>query len=671
MITTTSRNDKDNKDKDKDKDKDKSAPLLQQQQRQFISSSSNNNNNNNNNGDLSPPPPPPTTTTTTTTTTTIPICLLLLQQQQRRFFSSSSSSSNNNNNNNNNSDFSPPSSSKSESAPLILIHVSSNNSDSSPPPTTTKTTTTTIRRSFVVSTLFYKNRSLSPHDVEMPEAHQEVIDCQNTMTVVSVPSKQNIKALDSYKEESKVPEHQKQMSPCCTGRITGGVRCSDCKQFYCQTCLLSLHHYYHMLEKIKVIIPHPIQRMMDAAANAHLTTIPVPVCHGCVFRQQQKKGMQCHRDHVPCWCQKAQFKYDGYLVLPGFNFMMDTPLSSSRVINIHGFGDKPGLHSVLHFVIDPKLAHNVATLGAKARCLAASDAAAQVLHCKSVYLGSLDVTGKRHKCLVDLIILQGHKFKHQSKAMKPQISDFSTFMADQINNTLMFTFANRKPKHEATIIVGTFNNNAMGSKHNLLLVRFYHAPCAFQMTPAVINEFYDALSNHTMKNNIERMRFGGSSGIFDGLLSPAFFKMLDDPNVLPRWRTATMIIPERSHIQLVYINRDRIPQSFRYSMPQFGGQLSIDQELFFNKKFSFFTPFMESKIAAALLLQYLSRLHHLNIVPLVAVKHELGNWRLAQETAQAYGSGDHKGEILFQFASLNCCTLVQHPGGLVHYDSFG
>eukprot|EP00536_Pseudo-nitzschia_multiseries_P016572 jgi/Psemu1/46688/gm1.46688_g len=377
-----------------------------------------------------------------------------------------------------------------------------------------------------------------------------------------------------------------------------------------ETCLLSLHDY---MEKIKVIIPDPIQRMMDA--GEHLTTIPVPVCHGCVFRCQKKKVMQCHRDHLP-WCQKAQFKYDGYLVLPEFNFMINTSLSSSRVVDVRGFGEEPGLRGVLHFVIDPKLAHNIATSGA--RCLAASDAAAQVLHCKSVYLWCSDVTGKRRKCLVDLIILQGHKFKPQSKAMKPEISDFPTFTADQINNTLMFTFANRKPKHEVTIIVGTFHNNAM----------------------AVINELYDALSNRTMKNNIERMRFGQSSGILDGL-SPAFFKMLDDPNFLPRWWTATMIIPERSHIRLVYINRDGIPKSFRYSVPQFGGQLSIDRELFFNKKFNFFTPFMESKIAAALLLQDLSRSDHLNIVPL-AVKHVLSNWQLAQETAQTYGFGDHE-----------------------------
>eukprot|EP00536_Pseudo-nitzschia_multiseries_P006391 jgi/Psemu1/15115/gm1.15115_g len=78
---------------------------------------------------------------------------------------------------------------------------------------------------------------------------------------------------------------------------------------------------------------------------------------------------------------------------------------------------------------------------------------------------------------------------------------------------------------------------------------------------------------------------------------------------------------------------------------------------------------MASKIAAALLLQDLSHSHHLNIVP-PAVKYELSNWHLAQETAQAYGLGDHEGEILFQFASLNSCTLVQHPVGL-HYDSCG
>eukprot|EP00536_Pseudo-nitzschia_multiseries_P009301 jgi/Psemu1/22845/gm1.22845_g len=305
--------------------------------------------------------------------------------------------------------------------------------------------------------------------------------------------------------------------------------------------------------------------MMDA--GAHLTTIPVPVCHGCVFRRQKKKVMQCHRDHLP-WCQKAQFKYDGYLVLPEFNFMMDTPLSSSRVVDVHGFGEEPGLHGVLHFVIDPKLAHNIATSGAKACCLAASDDTAQVLCHESVYLWCSVVTGKCHKCLVDLIILQGHIFKPQSKAMKPEISDFPTFTAEQINNTLMFTFADRKPKHEVTIIVGTFDNNAMGSKHNLLLARFYHAPRAFQMTPTVINKLYDALSNRTMKNNIERMRFGGSSGIFDGL-SPAFFKMLDDPNFLPRWRMATMIIPERWYIFCVlFVRLGRAPRDRRQTFVQ-------------------------------------------------------------------------------------------------------
>ena len=58
-----------------------------------------------------------------------------------------------------------------------------------------------------------------------------------------------------------------------------------------------------------------------------------------------------------------------------------------------------------------------------------------------------------------------------------------------------------------------------------------------------------------------------------------------------------------------------------------------------------------------------------NVVQL-AVKHELSNWEKAKTFAMACGLGDNYEEILFQFCTLNTCTLVQHAVS-PHYDSFG
>ena len=56
-----------------------------------------------------------------------------------------------------------------------------------------------------------------------------------------------------------------------------------------------------------------------------------------------------------------KLKYDGSIVFPEYGLVIDSPLASSGVVDVHGLGPEDGLKAVQHFVVGYDLAKQLGT----------------------------------------------------------------------------------------------------------------------------------------------------------------------------------------------------------------------------------------------------------------------------------------------------------------------
>ena len=472
------------------------------------------------------------------------------------------------------------------------------------------------------------------------------------------------------------------------------IKCTNCHLSFCIDCAEKLLTAANI--KYDTIHPVYLKRIYNAVEEARMYSkeMTVELCHKCcrdfqhvpsrqeVEQQQQAGNVGLH--------------FDGFLVLPEFGLMIDTPIINERIkcVDVHGLGKEEGCPAPLHYVIPE---HKALQLHTEVRAITMTES---VAHCYRftrtvVYMNGRDFFNENSDsetigddeggdragkiCFaIDVILVQGLKPCTNTDKMgchpidDDLVTRYTTFTKE--DRFLVSQLAHRETKWSrrrvvrCTMILGVFEGSL---KKSLLLCRFYDTVGSFDKDQ--VPELYEKLSRLTANDNVERKRVGGSSGIYRGM-SPAIYKMLDNPNFTPRKRSGVVLMIDRLTITAVYIAANGDAKTYTYSNPQPGGQIEkLDRKLFW--EYEFFIPFTESKIYAAKILSCVAFTEMFGVVVPKAVNSELASLRRAFQYANGSElkvdkTKDRRTVVLYHYCSFNNLTLVQHSVGQ-HRDNFG
>eukprot|EP00957_Ditylum_brightwellii_P163627 12458266-Ditylum_brightwellii.AAC.1 len=198
--------------------------------------------------------------------------------------------------------------------------------------------------------------------------------------------------------------------------------------------------------------------------------------------------------------KSVELKYDGYLVIPKYNLMVDKHTASEGIIDVHGLGVEPNLTGVMHFVANYRLAKDIAAAEVEAQSIS------------------------NHESLVEikLIQLECLNYVNQEKDRTKTVDGGC----------------------DVTIVMGAFATEGLRNCQNILLAWFYLNPNETQISNDDICALYGRLREITQHNNIEQNRVGGSSGLYKQP-TKALFEMLGFKNVSPWLGRSTVVIPNR------------------------------------------------------------------------------------------------------------------------------
>ena len=161
------------------------------------------------------------------------------------------------------------------------------------------------------------------------------------------------------------------------------------------------------------------------------------------------------------------------------------------------------------------------------------------------------------------------------------------------------TLPSGKPLH-VTFVLGEFKGRSVKS---LLVARFYnqYKKC---ITKFEVNEFFQSLINMTENEGMEQNRFGGALGRF-GSDRHRMLDFLSESGLSPRKRIGTVVLPNATDFDVVYLSPQGIVKKWKYSIPRHGGKLKMHKFTpgFLQKFEKILLPFVECKIWTAHLLR--------------------------------------------------------------------
>ena len=265
---------------------------------------------------------------------------------------------------------------------------------------------------------------------------------------------------------------------------------------------------------------------------------------------------------------------------------------------------------------------------------------------------------------------------------------------DIVQQCRYYQGSKKKNITDVTIIIGN---------DQLLVMRFHQSQCNknnhSKLPPPidVQRELYCEISKKLKKGGFEAMRFGGSSGLWNGP-TKSFYKFLNYEGSLPRKAYATKLLPLKRSFLAAYIKIDRDNAvktgsravSYEYSLPVVGGSFQMPASLLTEKKYSFLLDFIEYRLFAALIIDNInssnciddkvqaaavsSEIEKMKKTDLsiknIKVHDDLFKYRRQQRGARV-SKLNLRTKFLIQHSTLHCkYTLVTHSVGM-HLDTFG
>ncbi len=140
-----------------------------------------------------------------------------------------------------------------------------------------------------------------------------------------------------------------------------GLFCAGCGEFSCFQCVVSILKEIKRKHKLAYQNDPLCQEFVSCMKARFKRPRHLRFCHRCWFRDEMKEMDRQHELMLDT-CNKSLYG-DGFIYLPDFGIVIDSPMVTKRFVDVHGFGEETmnELNAVSHMVINWESTRNIFT----------------------------------------------------------------------------------------------------------------------------------------------------------------------------------------------------------------------------------------------------------------------------------------------------------------------